>query len=123
MRGLFKSRSSKESESLKNANKWLSFDGDFAGFETALKEKAVFYIFKHSFTCSISSVAKSRIESTVNSIDTPVYLINVIEERPMSLKIADALSVEHQSPQLIKIENAVATENCSHLLISASKLK
>lgn len=122
MRGLFKSRSSKESESLNANDKWLSFDGDFSNFQALLNSKQTFFIFKHSYSCSISSVAKSRIDSTVSKIELPVYLIDVIGDRPLSLKIADALKVEHQSPQLIKVVDGLAVENCSHLIISASKL-
>lgn len=121
MRGLFKSRSSKESESLKNDSVWLLLATE-EQFDELIGSNEPFFIFKHSPRCSISVVAKSRIDKQAVSNTVPVYLIDVVMQRELSQHIARHLEVEHQSPQLLKIENGKCVFNASHLSISPSQL-
>ncbi len=66
-------------------------------------------IFKHSTRCSISSLAKSRIENNWNdSISIEPYLIDILTYRVISNEISDRFNVVHESPQVL----LVSTEKC-----------
>lgn len=82
-----------------------------------------FIIFKHSPRCSISNLAKSRFERNwpVNQ-KTPVYLINVLNQRELSNQIQDFYGISHQSPQVLVIKNGVCILNDSHNGIDAIKV-
>lgn len=121
MRSLFKSRSSKESESVSNDSAWLLLASE-EQFVQLVNSNEPFFIFKHSPRCSISVVAKSRIDKQAVKNDVPVYLIDVIEQRELSQHVAQHFGVQHQSPQLIKIENGKSVFDSSHLSISPSQL-
>jgi bacillithiol system protein YtxJ len=49
--------------------------------------------------------------------------VRVIEERPVSLHLAERLGVRHQSPQALLIRNGAAVWNASHHAITASALQ
>ena len=81
-------------------------------------------IFKHSTRCSISSIAKHRLEKSWN-FDTDnlkAYYLDLIENRNISNQIVEEFQVQHASPQLLLIEKGVCTWNTSHLDISVKKL-
>jgi len=83
-------------------------------------------IFKHSTRCSISSVAKDRLE---RSWDFPensgpiIFYLDLISYRPISNEIAERLKVHHESPQLILISKGEAIYDASHNYISVAELK
>lgn len=79
-------------------------------------------IFKHSTTCPISAAAYHQVEQFEAQNETPVYLIRVIEERPLSLGFADMVNVKHASPQVIVMKNGVAKWHTSHYEITAKTL-
>jgi len=81
-------------------------------------------IFKHSTRCSISSMAKSRLENDWDLQEevTPVYL-DLISYREISNEIADRLKVMHQSPQIILVKNGLVVHHASHNQISVSDVK
>ena len=89
-------------------------------FNQLLSEEGPLAIFKHSTRCSISSMAKNRVERDWKSDSVPVYLIDVIQHRNVSNLIASALEVIHQSPQLILVQNGAAVHHASHNGISAN---
>lgn len=72
------------------------------------------YVFKHSTRCPISTNAAEVVKSVANSLKTPLYWINVIEQRDLSNWIAEEYKAQHQSPQLLKIENGVVVKNTTH---------
>lgn len=81
-------------------------------------------IFKHSTRCSISAMAKDRLERQwTPEHSAPVYYLDLIRYRPVSDKIAELFSVEHQSPQVLLIAKGKCTYNASHSMISASALR
>lgn len=59
-------------------------------------------------------MARSRMDALVPELDSPIYEVNVIDNRPLSNKIAADLSVSHESPQLIVIENGEVVFHTSH---------
>ena len=81
-------------------------------------------LFKHSTRCSISSMAKSRIESNWSKLfsDFPIYYLDLIAHRNISNSIANDLGVEHQSPQIIVVKNGQAIYDTSHGGIDANNL-
>jgi len=79
------------------------------------------YIFKHSTRCSISTVAKNRLEKGVSG-NTVVYYLDLLAYRSISNEISNRWNVVHQSPQLLKIENGICTYHASHLDIEAEEV-
>ena len=49
--------------------------------------------------------------------------MRVIEERPVSLALAERVRVQHQSPQALLIRDGVAVWNVSHHAITAAALQ
>jgi bacillithiol system protein YtxJ len=94
------------------------------GLGTESNEKSVL-IFKHSTRCSISTVAKKRMESHEDEIETwaSIYLLNLIENRAVSNLIAEKYSVQHESPQVLLIEKDVCVYHKSHLAILPKEIK
>jgi len=83
-----------------------------------------FVVFKHSTRCPISSMAKSRLERAWDdSIQVPLYYLDLIAYREISNKIADLFGVDHESPQILLIKNGVCVYNDSHSNISVNALK
>jgi len=84
-------------------------------------EKPVLF-FKHSVRCSISSMAKDRLERKWNIDDSkvaPIYL-DLLNHRDVSNFLAIELNVEHQSPQIILVKNKMATYSETHSMISVN---
>lgn len=79
-------------------------------------------IFKHSTTCSISQMAKSRIESTWNIKNVAIYYLDLKRYRDVSNEIASKWSVHHESPQVILIKDGKAVYDESHLDIQVEQL-
>ena len=78
-------------------------------------------IFKHSTTCSISSMAKRRLELDW-SLDINPYCLDLLSNRSISNAIARIFNVRHESPQVILIHEGKAIYNESHLDISVSEI-
>lgn len=80
-------------------------------------------LFKHSHRCSISTRAQSEYEAFLEANpDTPTAWVNVVEERPLSLAIAERTGVEHASPQAMWIVDGDVKWNASHFDITRSAL-
>ncbi len=76
-------------------------------------------IFKHSTRCSISSVAKSRLEKNVLPGDIQFHYLDLLSHRSLSNHIADRFDVAHQSPQVLIIKDGTCVYDESHLAIDA----
>ncbi len=83
-------------------------------------EDQPFFIFKHSTTCPISAFAHKQVSNF--ETDLPVYYVKVIENRPISLEMADDLNVQHQSPQAILVMHRLAKWDQSHYDITQETL-
>jgi bacillithiol system protein YtxJ len=75
-------------------------------------------IFKHSTRCSISAVAKGRLDRSEAPEDVDFYYLDLIRFRNVSNRIADIFMVEHESPQILVIRNGQCVYNESHTAIS-----
>lgn len=80
-------------------------------------------IFKHSRTCPISSISKSRLDNSSNALDNAdVYYLDLLTYRSVSNDVADKLGVHHESPQVIVLINGEVTYDESHLDISVEDI-
>ena len=82
-------------------------------------------VFKHSTRCPISAGADRRVsEFQAANTDLPVTWarVLVVENRPLSMWLADTLSVRHQSPQMILMVNGQAVWDTSHGSINAEEI-
>lgn len=81
-------------------------------------------IFKHSTRCSISSMAKSRVErSWTFKEELPIYYLDLIKHRDVSNEIAKVLNVHHESPQLLIIKDGKCVYHASHTVIDISQVE
>ena len=80
-------------------------------------------IFKHSTRCSISSMAKSRLEREWNLESVEPWYLDLIAYRNVSTAIASQLGVYHESPQAIVLKDGVVVYDASHNAISVSEMK
>ncbi|RTL60747.1 MAG: bacillithiol system redox-active protein YtxJ [Sphingobacteriales bacterium] len=79
-------------------------------------------IFKHSTRCNTSILAKHRIEKNFAGNDIDFYLLDLIQHRDLSNKIADMFGVYHESPQVLLIKNGECIYDESHLGINMDEL-
>ena len=71
-------------------------------------------IFKHSTRCSISAVAKNRLERSVQPEDMDFHFLDLIQYRSISKKISEDFKVYHESPQILVIKNGECIYDESH---------
>ena len=71
-------------------------------------------IFKHSTRCSLSSIAKNRLERNEAPKGVNFYFLDLIRHRNISNKIASLFGVIHESPQVLVINNGKCIYNESH---------
>ncbi len=79
-------------------------------------------IFKHSTRCSISSMAKGRLERSIAPEGVSFYYLDLIRYRNISNKIAEVFSVHHESPQVLIIRNGSCVYDDSHNGISMEEI-
>ena len=73
-------------------------------------------IFKHSTRCSISLMAKKRVEQDEDLLtdDVDCYFLDLLRHRHISNLIAETFHVHHESPQLLAIKNGECILDQSH---------
>ncbi len=79
-------------------------------------------IFKHSTRCSISSMAKSRLEREWDLENVEPWYLDLIAYRNVSNAIASQLGVHHESPQAILLKDGIVVHDSSHNSISVSEI-
>ncbi|MGB0881776.1 MAG: bacillithiol system redox-active protein YtxJ [Vicingaceae bacterium] len=80
-------------------------------------------IFKHSTRCSISAMAKSRLDASWDfNEELPRFYLDLISYREISQLIAERFNVRHESPQILIIKNGECVYNASHMSISVRSL-
>jgi bacillithiol system protein YtxJ len=92
--------------------------------ESLLKDSNPLLIFKHSYRCSISSMALQRMERIHKEINenAKFVLVDVMEQRGLSLKIAEYFKIKHESPQIIFYNKNKVEFTDSHMNINSSKV-
>jgi bacillithiol system protein YtxJ len=83
--------------------------------EALLESGGPAFVFKHSTRCPVSARAFLEVKRFVSvRRDVPVYLLKVVEDRPVSLHLAERIGVRHESPQAILIRSGRAVWHESH---------
>ncbi len=75
-------------------------------------------IFKHSTRCSISSMAKSRLDKAIAPQGMDFYYLDLIRFRPVSDRIAGMFNVPHESPQVLVVKDGKCVYDESHMGIT-----
>ncbi len=85
-------------------------------------EQAILY--KHSTQCGTSAYALDQVRAFAQTQqdELPIYVVKVIEDRPLSNQIAEHFGVHHQSPQVFLIRDGRQVWNASHYRITESTL-
>lgn len=79
-------------------------------------------IFKHSTRCSISTMAKSRLERSEFPSGIDFHYLDLLKYRSLSNLIAEEFKVAHASPQVLLIKNGVCVYDESHSGIDMQEL-
>lgn len=79
-------------------------------------------IFKHSIRCSISAIAKNRLDKESARGDMDFYYLDLINFRSLSNKVAEVFKVYHESPQVLVIKNGECIYDESHMGISMKEI-
>ncbi|MGC4058262.1 MAG: bacillithiol system redox-active protein YtxJ [Chitinophagaceae bacterium] len=80
-------------------------------------------IFKHSTRCSISHMAKTRMDrgTVIEGVD--YYYLDLLAYRPISNLVAETFAVHHESPQLLLIRNGECMYEETHNGIDPEELR
>jgi bacillithiol system protein YtxJ len=82
-------------------------------------------LFKHSTSCSISSMSLDRLLRNWKAEDsdkiTPYYL-DLLAYRNLSNLVAERFGIPHESPQVLLIQNGKVTYHESHYGISYTEI-
>lgn len=79
-------------------------------------------IFKHSTRCSISSVAKRRLEHALPTEGIDFNFLDIIALRNISNKVGQVFEVWHESPQVLLITDGECIYDESHMGINMDDL-
>jgi bacillithiol system protein YtxJ len=96
---------------------------DYSQIQEALTKLEPFLVFKHSTRCSISTMAKTRLERQLNFKDITIYYLDILNYRAISDAISNEFLVVHQSPQLLLIQDGKCTYHDSHNAIDPASIK
>jgi bacillithiol system protein YtxJ len=80
-------------------------------------------IFKHSSRCSISSMARNRLDKNAFPEGIDFYLLDILNHRNISNKIASDFLVHHESPQVLLITRGACVYDESHSGIQMDDIK
>jgi len=83
-----------------------------------------YVIFKHSKRCIISRMVLKKFEFNYRKLNSleKFYLVDVINQRAISNKIAAYFDLNHESPQLLLIKSNTLIYSASHSDISFKDL-
>ena len=79
-------------------------------------------IFKHSTRCSISSMAKNRLDRSSRPDGMDFYFLDLIKHRNISNKVSKDFNVYHESPQVLIIKNGQSIYDESHSAIDMQEI-
>ena len=96
--------------------------GDTSSLDDALRaERAVIY--KHSPICWQSALAIRQVRRFAEDHRAvPVYVLDVLAQRDLSVEVARRLQIGHESPQVIVVREGASTWSASHLGVRAKAL-
>ncbi len=81
-------------------------------------------IFKHSTRCSISMMAKKRLEQDWDELpeNTSLYFLDLLSYRDLSSHITGDFLVNHESPQFLLIKDGECILSQSHSNINLEEI-
>lgn len=81
-------------------------------------------IFKHSTTCSISSMAQMRLKDHIDELSQPVslYYLDLLNHKDISAEIARVFKVHHESPQVLLVDKGESFYDASHFDITVKEI-
>lgn len=89
-----------------------------------LSEEKPVLILKHSTRCSISAMAKNRLELYWDSaVGIEPYYLDLLKHRDISNELASKFNIMHESPQVLLIKNGACIYHAEHGEIDFNKLK
>lgn len=89
--------------------------------EVLAADRAVIY--KHSPACWSGAMAMRQMRRFIERHpDTPVWMVDVIAQRPLSRAIAERCAIRHESPQVILICRGTPAWHDSHFGVQADAL-
>lgn len=80
-------------------------------------------IFKHSTTCSISHMAKLRLEESWDFSNIEAWYLDLKQFRSLSDMVGEIFSVHHESPQVLLIDQGECIYDASHFDISCTEIE
>lgn len=82
-------------------------------------------IFKHSTQCSMSTLAKQRLEADWDFSEDELrpYYLDLLAHRDLSRQIAEVFATPHASPQILLIREQVCSYDADGLDISVAELR
>ena len=90
--------------------------------EFATQELVLLY--KHSPLCGLCDIAIAEVNAFVEANpDVPVWIIDVISQRPLSQRLEAMLGVRHESPQVIMVRRGEPVWNGSHRRVTRTHLE
>ncbi|HZG26364.1 MAG TPA: bacillithiol system redox-active protein YtxJ [Chitinophagaceae bacterium] len=72
-------------------------------------------IFKHSTRCSISNMAKNRLDKSEQPSNVDFYFLDLLKYRNLSSMLSSEFDVQHESPQVLLIRDGRCIYDESHL--------
>ncbi len=79
-------------------------------------------IFKHSTTCSISGMAKNRLDRADAPSGVAFHYLDLLSYRPVSALVAETFNVHHESPQVLLIHKGACIYDESHYGITMDEI-
>ena len=94
---------------------WIKLE-DTSALQAIKANAGYSVIFKHSTRCSISMMAKKRVDMDLDDLPETVkpYFLDLIAHREVSNQIAELFQVHHESPQLLLIKDGECILDQSH---------
>lgn len=90
--------------------------------DTVLSEP-VAVLYKHSPLCGSSASAARQVRAFMDRHpDVPVYLLDVIRDRPLAREVTRRLSIRHESPQAFVLREGDVVWSGSHGDVTAETL-
>lgn len=92
------------------------------GLDAVLAEP-VAVLYKHSPVCGLSARAARQLRAFMEDHPgVPVYMLDVIRDRPLARAVAERLDIRHESPQAFVIRAGTVTWHGSHGAVTAETL-
>ncbi|MGK7310750.1 MAG: bacillithiol system redox-active protein YtxJ [Candidatus Longimicrobiales bacterium M2_2A_002] len=86
-------------------------------------DQPVAVLYKHSPLCGASAAAVREVRAFMSShTDVPVYLVDVIRDRPLAREVARRLSIRHESPQAFVLRDGRVVWSGSHHSVTTEAL-